>query len=224
MTDNDLCFLKETLSFWNYLSRDEELLLLNNIMSKKYFKGEIIHNGDVDCTGVIVVKSGLLRAYLLSESGKEVTLYRLDNRDVCTLSASCILQNVSFDIHIGVELDCEIFRISPSVFETLTRQNVYVENFSLKTVIDKFSEVVWAMEQILFMSFDKRLAIFLLDEANKNGSNTVNMTHEQIAKYMCSAREVVSRMLKYFSKEGLVLVERGGITILDKTKIRELTL
>ena len=71
---------------------------------------------------------------------------------------------------------------------------------------------------------DKRLAIFLLDEIAKTGSDTVKLTHEQIAKYMGSAREVVSRMLKYFSNEGLVEVSRKGVKIIDKKRLRQLAL
>ena len=83
---------------------------------------------------------------------------------------------------------------------------------------------MWVMEQILFMSMDKRLAIFLMDETSKSGTDVVILTHEQIAKYMGSAREVVSRMLKYFTTEGLVEVSRKGIRILDKKRLRQLTL
>ena len=79
-----------------------------------------------------------------------------------------------------------------------------------------------SMQQILFMSMDKRLAVFLLDETAKNGTDTVKLTHEQIAKYMGSAREVVSRMLKYFAAEGIVSVSRGGIRLIDKRRLRDL--
>jgi CRP/FNR family transcriptional regulator len=99
-----------------------------------------------------------------------------------------------------------------------------VKIFALETALSRFSDVMWVMQQILFMSLDKRLAIFLIDESSKRGSDTITLTHEQIAKYMGSAREVVSRMLKYFSSEGLVEVSRGGIKLLDKKRIRELTL
>jgi len=83
---------------------------------------------------------------------------------------------------------------------------------------------MWVMQQILFMSTDKRLAVFLTDEAARTGSSTIGLTHEQIAKYIGSAREVVSRMLKYFSTEGIVEVSRKGIKITDKEKLRQLTL
>ena len=75
------------------------------------------------------------------------------------------------------------------------------------------------------MSMDKRLAIFLLDECAQSGTDTVKLTHEQLAKYMGSAREVVTRMLKYFAAEGLITASRSeGIRIMDKKRLRALTL
>ena len=74
----------------------------------------------------------------------------------------------------------------------------------------------------LFMSADRRLAIFLTDELAKTGGADLRMTHDQMAKYMGSAREVVSRMLKYFAQEGWVRLYRGGVQVLDKKKLQAL--
>jgi len=150
-----------------------------------------------------------LRTYILSEDGRDITLYRLGPDEICILSASCILENITFDVHIDAEKDCEVLLVKSSVFQQICNENIYAENFSYKSMIDRFSDVMWAMQQILFMSFDKRLTIFLLDEVARTGSNTIVMTHEQIAKYVGSAREVVSRMLKYFENEGYVNLSRG---------------
>lgn len=94
--------------------------------------------------------------------------------------------------------------------------NIHAELFALRLAAEKFSEVMWAMEQILFLNFDARLAIFLLDETAKTGENTLQLTHEQIARYIGSAREVVTRMLHYFVDEGAVALTRGRVTVLDK--------
>ncbi|MEG1868671.1 MAG: helix-turn-helix domain-containing protein, partial [Clostridiales bacterium] len=91
-----------------------------------------------------------------------------------------------------------------------------------KLATTRFSQVMWAMQQILFMTMDKRLAIFLNDELLKTKGDTIKLTHEQIAKYMGSAREVVSRMLKYFAQEGMVELSRGGIKIIDHEKLKKL--
>lgn len=219
----DVDFLSKSLSFWNKLSINEKNAIINNVVLLRYKQGVNIHSGENDCVGVIIVKSGELRTYILSEDGKEITLYRLSSGEVCILSASCILKGITFDVHIDAEADSEILLINSSVFSRISEQNLYVENFSYKIVIDRFSKVMWAMEQILFLSMDSRLATFLISELSKNNTNIINLTHEQIAKYIGSAREVVSRMLKYFQNEGIVKLSRGGIKILDKRKLEKLT-
>lgn len=222
LNENDLRFTKKHLSFWDKLNEDEKKLITNNTNMIKYNKGEILHNADNECLGLVLIKTGGLRVYILSEDGREVTLYRLGNGDSCVLSASCILNNITFDVVIDAEVDTEVLILNISTFSILNKNNIYVENFSYKNTVDRFSDVMWAIEQILFMSFDKRLATFLIDEMSKTKSNEINLTHEQIAKYLGSAREVVSRMLKSFESKGILKLSRGSIQVLDKEKLREL--
>lgn len=213
---------KSYFSFWDKLSENEKELLTENSSFLKYEKGTNIHNGENTCIGVMLVKSGTLRTYMLSEEGKEITLYRLYEGDLCILSASCVLRQITFDVLIDAETDCEVIVTSSSVFSELCKNNIYAECFAYKQTAARFSDVMWAMQQILFMSFDKRLAVFLTDELSKTEGDTIRLTHEQVAKYMGSAREVVTRMLKYFSNEGIVKLSRGGIEIIDKKKLRKM--
>lgn len=215
-------FIIEILTFWDKLNREQQELILNNAIYKPYKKGENIHGINNECAGILLIKSGELRIYILSEDGREITLYRLDEGETCVLSASCILKNITFDVFIDAEKDCEVILINPAIFQKICDENIYAENFSYKKTMERFSDVMWAMQQILFMSFDKRLAIFLLDEASKNENDSIPLTHEQIAKYVGSAREVVSRMLKYFETEGIVQLYRGGLKIVDKKKLKNL--
>ncbi|MEG1390249.1 MAG: Crp/Fnr family transcriptional regulator [Angelakisella sp.] len=215
---------EEIFPFWDKLTTSEQESLCRNTLEKSFQKGETIHSAHGKCTGAIVVKSGCIRAYILSESGKEVTLYRLYKGDICMLSASCVLQSITFDVFVDAEEDSECYIINGRAFAALTTQNIYVENFALNMAVSRFSNVMWVMQQILFMSFDRRLAIFLYDEMNKTGNTTIRLTQEQIAKYMGSAREVVSRMLKYYATEGIAEAVRGGVRILDKEKLHRLTL
>lgn len=215
-------YLKQTLTFWEHLTNDEQTLLVNNTMPVFYSRGENIHSADNECIGVLIVRSGELRTYILSEDGKEITLYRLGSGDVCILSASCLIKNITFDVHIDAERDSEVLLINSAVFSSLLQKNIYAEHFSLKVAVDRFSDVMWTMEQILFMSFDRRLAVFLLNESVRLNSDDIPLTHEQIAKYMGSAREVVSRMIKYFANEGIVETYRGGVKISDKDRLRML--
>jgi len=165
------------------------------------------------------VKSGRLRIYMLSEEGKEITLYRLAPGNVCMLSASCVIQSITFDVFVDAEEESECFLVSASAFGVLSERIPAVKIFALETAVSRFSDVMWVMQQIMFMSMDKRLAIFLLDEAALNGNDTVTLTHEQIARHMGTAREVVSRLLKHLAADGIVASSRGGITILDKKRL-----
>ena len=215
-------FIKSVLTFWEHLSEFEKNRLMDNTYPITYKRGETIHGGENDCIGILLIKSGGLRSYMLSEDGREITLYRLVPGDICVLSSSCVLSNITFDVHIEADFDSELLIINSEVYSELVTSNIYVENFTNKEAVARFSDVMWAMQQILFMSFDKRLASFLLDEIARNGSVDVNLTHDQIAKYVGSAREVVSRMLKYFAADGIVELQRGGIKILDKNKLRSI--
>ena len=222
LRDDDLHDAIKDLSFWDKLSPTEKDLFKNNVTKVKYSKGENLHSADNECLGLLLVLSGELRVYILSEDGREVTLYRLSEGDSCVLSASCILNNITFDVFIDAVDDTEVILLHIAAFSQLTFGNVYVENFALKNTVDRFSDVMWAIEQILFTSFDKRLATFLLDETSKNKSAEIKLTHEQIAKYMGSAREVVSRMLKNFESQGILKLSRGLIQIYDKDKLKKM--
>lgn len=220
----ELEYIKTRLDFWDKLSDSEKSMIENNIVNVSYDIGFNLHSTDNECLGVLLIKSGGLRVYILSEDGREVTLYRLAPGDICVLSASCILNSITFDVHIDAESKTDAYLINIGTFSILSNQNVYVENFAYRNTIERFSDVMWAMEQILFMSLDKRLAIFLLDEIAKANSTELHITQEQIAKYIGSAREVVSRMLKVFQSEGILEQSRGSIHIIDKEKLRELGL
>lgn len=222
ISNDELSYVKSRLDFWDKLSETELNLLQNNLTTVTYNKGYNLHNADSECLGVLLIKSGGLRVYILSEDGREITLYRLSPGEVCVLTASCILNSITFEVHIDAESDTDAYLINIGTFSKLSNQNVYVENFAYKNTVERFSDVMWALEQILFMSFDKRLAIFLLDEMTKTSSSELHITQEQIAKYIGSAREVVSRMLKVFQADGILEQSRGSIHILDKDKLKKL--
>ena len=214
---------KESFPFWEKISSADREYICQNSHMFTYPKGRNIHNGE-ECSGVIFVRSGSLRLYMMSDEGKEITLYRLHRGDLCMLSASCVLDAVTFDVFVDAEEDSQCCVVSGPAFAAVSRRNPDIRIFALETAVSRFSDVMWVMQQVLFMSMDKRLAIFLSDESARTGSDTIALTHGQIARYMGSAREVVSRMLKYFAGEGIVEVSRGGVTILDKKRLRDLAL
>lgn len=212
---------KEIFPFWGKISGTDRDYICQNSYLVTYPKGKNIHDGS-ECSGVILVRSGGLRLSMMSDEGKDITLYRLHKGDLCMLSASCVLSAITFDVFVDAEEDSECCVISGPAFAAVSERNPDIRIFALETAVSRFSDVMWVMQQILFMSMDRRLAIFLSDEAARTGRDTIPLTHGQIARYMGSAREVVSRMLKYFAAEGIVEVSRGGIRILDKRRLREL--
>ena len=207
--------------FWQSLPDQDKETFCRSSISVRYEKGTTIYDSS-ECTGVIIITSGCLRVYMLSEEGKEITLYRLFSGDICMLSASCVLDSITFDVFVDAEEDSECHVVSGCAFADVSRRIPEVKIFALEAAVARFSDVMWVMQQILFMSMDKRLAIFLLDEMAANGTDSVRLTHEQIARYMGSAREVVTRMLKYFASEGIVEVTRGGVIVRDKARLRTL--
>lgn len=212
---------KKIFPFWQEISEHDRDFICENSLALTYPKGTVIKDGD-GCSGVIFVRSGCLRLYMLSDEGKEITLYRLHGGDMCMLSASCVLKTVTFDVFVDAEENSECYVIGGVAFTAVSERNPQIRIFALETAVSRFSDVMWVMQQILFMSMDKRLAIFLRDETERTGTDTVTLTHEQIAKYIGSAREVVSRTLKYFAAEGIVELMRGGVRIKDRNKLEKI--
>ena len=208
--------------FWEQLTPEEQERLCRFTRPVHYAKGARVHSPLESCVGILLLRSGQLRSYLLSEDGRDVTLYRLFGGEVCILSASCVMDAVNIDLYIDAEEDTEAYCISAGVFRSLMQQNVEVRCFAYQMTAERFSDTMWTMQQILFMSADRRLAIFLADELAKTGGEDVRLTQDQMAKYMGSAREVVSRLLKYFAGEGIVKLYRGGVTVTDKDRLMKI--
>ncbi|MEA5026517.1 hypothetical protein SDC9_137123 [bioreactor metagenome] len=223
MIDKDLSYyLKNSILVWNKLSIDEQGELVQSSALNCYQKGENLHGRESGCIGTMFVITGQLRVYILSDEGKEITLYRLYANDSCVLSASCVLANINFDVIIDAEVNSEVLMINSAVVSQVMKRNIYFECYIYKLTTERFSDVMWAMQQILFRSIDERLAACLWDASLHNADSVITVTHETLAKDIGSAREVVSRMLKYFENEGIVKLSRKGITITDKRKLRML--
>lgn len=210
------------LPFWTSLTEQEKEILRKSAVIRRYEKGSFIHSSDRDCLGMLFILSGEIRTYILSDEGREITLFRLYPNDLCVLSASCVISQISFDTQMTARQDTEVLIIPPNITALLKEQNISVRCFLYEQATERFSEVMWAMQQILFKGLDQRLATFLVEECERTNSNTVRMTHEQIARNISSAREAVARMLKQFTQDGLVELKRGEIIIKDTDGLKRL--
>ncbi|WP_434310232.1 Crp/Fnr family transcriptional regulator [Hominifimenecus sp. rT4P-3] len=211
-----------TFPIWNQLNTLQQNRILGSLTTRKVRKGALIHNGSMDCTGLLLVKSGQLRAYLLSDEGREITIYRLFDMDMCLFSASCIMRSIQFEITIEAEKDTEFWIIPAKIYKSIMEESASVANYTNELMATRFSDVMWLMEQVMWKSLDKRVAAFLLEEASIEGTNELKITHETIANHLGSHREVITRMLRYFQSEGIVRLSRGTVVILDEKKLEKL--
>lgn len=212
----------ERLPFWKLLTDSEKELVQQNAVIRLYKKGTRVYSSERECLGMLFVMQGEMRTYLLSEEGREVTLFRIYPNDLCVLSASCVISQISFDTQMSAQKDTEALMIPPNIMLLLKEKNLSVRCFLYELATKRFSDVMWAMQQILFKRLDQRLALFLMQESQRLGTDTIHMTHEQIAQQISSAREAVARMLKQFSEDGLVELKRGAIRLLDQKGLKTL--
>lgn len=210
---------QDCFPIWNKLTPSQQSIIRKNLIRRSVKKGEIIHNGNMDCAGLFVIESGQFRAYILSDEGREVTIYRLFDLDICLLSASCMIRSIRFDITIEAEKDTEFWVIPSEVYKQIMETSAPLANYTNEIIADRFSEVMWLIEQIMWKSMDKRIAAFLLEETAIENTNRLKITHESIANHLGTHREVVTRMLHYFQKEGILRLSRGIIEVTDAQKL-----
>ena len=212
--------LSDHFPIWKQLTKEQQSLIQQKAELRQVKAGTVVHNGSMDCLGMLLIRAGQLRAYILSEEGREITIYRMFEEDVCILSASCVMPNIQFEIIIEAEKDTEFWVIPSCLCKKLMDTSLPVSRYISDLISSHFSDLMFLMEQIMWKSFDKRLAAFLLEEANLEQSLVLKITHEKIANHMGTAREVVTRMLRYFQSEDMVKLTRGAVELTDEKMLR----
>lgn len=214
--------LEQYIPFWKEITEKEREMLKATVLELHIKKGETVFNTSMDCLGVMVLKNGQLRAYMVSEEGKELTLYRLLEHDMCLFSASCVMRNIEFEIQITAKEETDVLLIPIPAYEKLMQTSIPVLQYMNQLMAARFSDVMWVMDQMLNQNMDSRLGAFLLQSASLAGTNELHVTHEELAGELGTAREVITRMLKYLQAEGMVRVSRGHITIIDTDRLFQL--
>lgn len=213
---------QEYFPIWNQLNTVQQNRIQGSLTLRRVGRGTVIHHDSGDCAGLLLIRTGQLRAYILSEEGREVTLYRLFERDMCLFSASCIIRSMQFEVTIQAEKDTELWVIPSEIYKALMEESVPVANYTNELMASRFSEVMWLMEQIMWKSLDRRVAAFLLEEASIEETSQLKITHEAIANHLGSHREVITRMLRYFQNEGMVKLSRGKIELINAGLLKDL--
>lgn len=205
---------------WEQLQPQQRQLLLDSLSYQTVQKGTILRGGSTDCAGLLLIRSGQLRASVYSEEGREITIYRLFDGDLCLLCAPCVIPSIQFDVTIQAEKDTQFWSIPHTVYQALMTQSAAVANYTNELMARRFTEVMSRMEQFMWKSMDKRVAAFLLQEAIIEGTSQLRITHETIANHLGSHREVITRTLREFQEAGMVKLSRGMVTILDQDQLQ----
>lgn len=211
------------LELWNRMSESERQMMVAAAEIRQFPAGSSIYSPARQCLGMLIVETGVIKSSLISEEGKRATLFRLRAGEVCVLSMPCMLAALTFDIEITAEQESKLVIVPSRIFSRLASENVYLENFSYRVAMERFSSVVKALEQLLFLSLNQRIGMFLLNESAAAHSAEICLTQEQIAESIGSAREAVARGLKQMVQAELISVSRGKITIISQEGLHQLT-
>ena len=219
MEEQEIWEVLKAYPFWEKLTDKEKEQLARLLRRNTYRAGQMVSSSGSDCLGLFLIRKGTLRLYLTSVEGREATVSRLHEGEVCVLSGSCLLSSLPFEVQIDAETDSEIYLLPSGSFRQIMEENIYVENYIYKMMTESFSDIIAAVQQMLFASLTQRLVSFLLDESVRSGTSEVRMTQEQIARSIVRAREAVSRSLKQLAADGSIELFRGGVRLLDRKSL-----
>ncbi|WP_258522953.1 Crp/Fnr family transcriptional regulator [Campylobacter hyointestinalis] len=192
------------------ISQEDIKLIEENAYYSNFDKNEVIYQNKKKCYGFVIVKSGSLRAFILSQNAKEITIFNLKQNDECILCSSCISDSLQFEISLEAKDGLCLLVIPAKVFSELKQKYIKLSNYVLELLSKRFANSVFVMQQALFLPLSKRIQDFLQENAvNKE----LNLTHEEIARHLGSAREAVSRILKEMEKTGSIKLLRNQIII-----------
>jgi len=171
-----------------------------------------------ECRQLAIVLSGVVRVYKIGESGREITLYRIEENDSCILTASCILSHIRFPALAMVEKEVRAALIpAPILREWIGKYDVW-RAYVFELMSNRLAEVIETVEEIAFRRVDVRIAQFLAQLGPER--EPVAITHQAIADELGTAREVVSRILKDFERSGAISLARGSVTVQDKSALQ----
>lgn len=207
--------MSNRLPFWNLLTDKEKEILKDNTIERTYTKGSIVFDNSSSCLGLLNVISGQVRAYLVSDEGKEVTIFKLEDNDLCVLSASCIIKQITFDTQLVANEDTKVLIVPSNIIEDLAYMNIELRCYLYEKALARFSDVMWNMQELLFKGLDSRVANYLINQYERTNSTIIKVTHEEIANDINSAREAVTRILKLFVQDGLIKLQKGSVELVD---------
>lgn len=216
--------ITDFLPFWEELDEEDRILLKQHAQRLPVASGTAFRETADEPAGIMLIEKGLLRIYMLSAAGQEMTLYRLQAGEVCILPAAFLLPDLPFDIVAETERETILWSLPARIFAQLAEHSLPVARWNSRLLSDRLLTMTACISQLLWKHLDSRLAGFLLEESRIEQTSSLRITHERLAGHLGTAREVISRILQHFQREGLVRLTRGTVEILDSEGLRRLSL
>ena len=179
--------------------------------------GTIISNTGDPCHALIILQTGRVRVYRPAEDGRTITLYHVNQGESCILTASCILNNQIFPAIAEVEKDAEGLVIPTKKMLLWLKTEPLWQQYIFALLSHRMADLISLVDALAFSNLAVRLAKWLLNHSNNQ--HKVHTTHQTIAKELASSREVISRLLKEFERDNLIIIKRSEIEITNQNRL-----
>ncbi len=179
----------------------------------------VSQQGDA-CENLIIVLEGQVKVYRPAANGRSITLYYVDKNDSCILTASCVLNHEAFPAFAETTSEVSALLVPLSEVKIWLETEPLWQKYIFSLLSERMMKLIELVDSIAFDTLESRLVDWLIARADKYSSQTINITHQEIAEELASSREVISRLLKKLESDGLVLLHRGEVKILENDKLR----
>lgn len=197
--------------FYADMTGEEKELLRGSVVRRNVSAGALMIGDNNRCTGIPMVMKGRLRLFRISEKGREMTLYRINQGELCLLAGVCAMGDMEYDFSIEAEKDSVLANIPPDVFKELLYRSDPFRTYVFNELAKKLILSIETIEMLIFNSIEERIMAYLQHHANAQG--VVKTTHEKMAVELGSSREVITRQLKTMSGRGLIALKRGQVIL-----------
>lgn len=205
--------VEDKLPFIKFLSYEESQKLALNSSILNLNKNAVFRCASNDKEYILLVLSGRMRIHMISESGKEITLALLDKNDVFFSSEEYFGQGKLLTV-LQAEDDCDILKINME--EIISHSNkLQIKKYYISELVKSYIELSEVLMSVVSENLERRIARLMIREVKRNGTDTVYLTHNQIATYLNSTREQISRILGDLSKKGITELGYGKLIIKD---------
>lgn len=210
--------LVRNLPFFSSASDSLVANIVSNAAIKTIPKGQQVAYEGMSSEWFFIVLTGSIRVYKMSESGKEITLFNIENGDSCILTIFSILSQQQYPALASTQSDITALMIPAALFKKLVDEHSSLRDHIFLSLSSRLTDILNTFDQVIFQRMDSRIAKFILAKCENTGDSLM-MTHEQLSHELGTNRVVVSRILEAFAEEGGVTLGRGRITLQDRNKL-----